>query len=797
MMSPLPDPLLLFPAMQYNNTTTERTMEPPSTATTTTIFSSPPTLQSLSAISEQHHHQQHKQLILLIESLVDQNRTNGDASFHAQEPGQLTELSVENTIALNNNTTIANSNDEDGYVLMNIQTAPHISIRVLCADHVCPGEVVSAGILCFAIPPTGEDIFFLLSKDNANRGHCWSHLGGGRYNNETIEETAAREFIEESLNVVDIEYTTTNTHNNNTTNSTASSLPTAASAEIMQRGILESKQSRLVQMLLQGDYFVKIITCVNYGAPHTSAPTSASSPTTTTCQKNFGTTKSVVEKEQDGRTVIDGTTTDDTVIPRILPREATASNTGFTSFDNNITTTTFCPNYSNTSQNCQHNHRRRHHVTFVKQVPWQPHITVKYERIRKILVEISQRNDNINRYRQIWQTLVSKQPQHSQLQLYELGDTIILPVDQCDSKASIPNNDHVINIDTGHQSATTDGDNYYYSTSTDNITAIAAEFSKVPTTTHKTMCCTRLVIRTQTSDVIARLSSFSLSTEQQVSALENSNNISAIIMNNDQRPRTLLSCPYAQQHESCPAGNNCTTTTHALASSSFVYTDVPVLFEWIFQQQPEIYQEGSDAALAQQSAPIIQTQLVSPDDALLHAYIAYLREVYSLWTYWCQLSPDDRVHPALRVDYVRRTITIANEYDEKDELRLWSRCRLETVLQQGGSFQQQQQVPPVPHHNSTTFKNTIPRNTRTQHNTFNYTAPSDKSTDHAQKTIPTQQQHHHYHRRNVPQKFNTREVFRPSFLPTLAVALNCIAQSTPTIAHAPLCIPINTTIQPC
>lgn len=70
-----------------------------------------------------------------------------------------------------------------------------------------PRDIISASILPFAIAPNGE-VFFLLGKEHEFRspkkivGQMWCEFSGGRQEGETPEQTAIREFLEESLNVL-------------------------------------------------------------------------------------------------------------------------------------------------------------------------------------------------------------------------------------------------------------------------------------------------------------------------------------------------------------------------------------------------------------------------------------------------------------------------------------------------------------------------------------------------------------------------------------------------------------------
>lgn len=70
------------------------------------------------------------------------------------------------------------------------------------------GTVVGASILCFSIDPVFKRIYFLLGKERHNYrwpagSSKWSDFGGGVAPGDTCEEqTAAREFVEETLGVV-------------------------------------------------------------------------------------------------------------------------------------------------------------------------------------------------------------------------------------------------------------------------------------------------------------------------------------------------------------------------------------------------------------------------------------------------------------------------------------------------------------------------------------------------------------------------------------------------------------------
>ena len=68
---------------------------------------------------------------------------------------------------------------------------------------------VSAGIVCFAVEPTTQSIYVLLGKDQPwpdRPDGTWADFGGRPSGpDEAPEDTAAREFVEETLGVVEVE----------------------------------------------------------------------------------------------------------------------------------------------------------------------------------------------------------------------------------------------------------------------------------------------------------------------------------------------------------------------------------------------------------------------------------------------------------------------------------------------------------------------------------------------------------------------------------------------------------------
>jgi 8-oxo-dGTP pyrophosphatase MutT (NUDIX family) len=79
--------------------------------------------------------------------------------------------------------------------------------RTSAIEHV-KGRVVGASLLCFCVDPRWGRLYFLLGKERKNTrwpggSERWSGFGGRTANkNERPEETAAREFMEESMAVV-------------------------------------------------------------------------------------------------------------------------------------------------------------------------------------------------------------------------------------------------------------------------------------------------------------------------------------------------------------------------------------------------------------------------------------------------------------------------------------------------------------------------------------------------------------------------------------------------------------------
>jgi 8-oxo-dGTP pyrophosphatase MutT (NUDIX family) len=85
--------------------------------------------------------------------------------------------------------------------------APHRMQRTSSAKHI-KGRLAGASLLCFSVDPTYSCVYFLLGKERHNvrwpsGSNQWSDFGGRvSSSDDCAEETAAREFFEETLAVV-------------------------------------------------------------------------------------------------------------------------------------------------------------------------------------------------------------------------------------------------------------------------------------------------------------------------------------------------------------------------------------------------------------------------------------------------------------------------------------------------------------------------------------------------------------------------------------------------------------------
>lgn len=71
-------------------------------------------------------------------------------------------------------------------------------------DHPELGQVVGASVLCFGVDPKLSKMYFLLGKERRNTkwaggSQLWSDFGGSTSGRDSPEETAAREFLEETM----------------------------------------------------------------------------------------------------------------------------------------------------------------------------------------------------------------------------------------------------------------------------------------------------------------------------------------------------------------------------------------------------------------------------------------------------------------------------------------------------------------------------------------------------------------------------------------------------------------------
>lgn len=440
--------------------------------------------------------------------------------------------------------------DADGWTLRHIQTAPHISIHVLCTDHVCDGDTVSAGVLCYAIPPDGEDIFFLLAKDRQKRGARWSHLGGGRHENETAQMAAAREFMEESLNVLDI-------------NLMPLPSPPAADNPEQQRQLYsgndnwDTKRRQLQHVLESALYTLKITTCVNFGAPLT-----------------------------------------------------TTSNTDTAAYDDRTDAGGPVTALSATCTEQQQPQRRRHHVTYVLQVPWQPDIAHRYERKRRFLTDLHHRSMRVERLLVQWRSLNT---------MIQEGPSL-----QKQPPAALMNG-------TGSM-----------------------------TTKTSPQCCT----------------------QQQLYAY------------GDMHPTSdqwecvdILILPYVQEgHTTAPDAFIARAVFRPHERAKKINEDE----QGRHQAREDVCAVSIDTILSPRAAvegcSCCGTQALLLRCRLKDAYLHWLRECNALWQFYENLPIVDKETPAVQADSRRRCISLAAEHAEKDEIRWWSRSRLETVLSQGGVF---------------------------------------------------------------------------------------------------------------
>lgn len=74
-------------------------------------------------------------------------------------------------------------------------------------DDVPIGKVIGASLLCYAVDPTWSLVYFLLGKERKilrwrAGSERWSDFGGSTGGNKSAEDTAAKEFLEETLAVV-------------------------------------------------------------------------------------------------------------------------------------------------------------------------------------------------------------------------------------------------------------------------------------------------------------------------------------------------------------------------------------------------------------------------------------------------------------------------------------------------------------------------------------------------------------------------------------------------------------------
>lgn len=118
---------------------------------------------------------------------------------------------------------------------------------------------VSAGILCYAMPPSSDEIYFLLARNQPTKSvdaeiaggqgsrkkRHWSDFAGKTEGDETPERTAAREFYEEGMGLV-------------------CTCPIDGECKLSLHK--PSYISQVAESLSKGEYTAKLRVCVNHGA---------------------------------------------------------------------------------------------------------------------------------------------------------------------------------------------------------------------------------------------------------------------------------------------------------------------------------------------------------------------------------------------------------------------------------------------------------------------------------------------------------------------------------------------------
>lgn len=152
------------------------------------------------------------------------------------------------------------------------------------------GVLCGAGILCYSVAPSTNRIFFLLGREANPTKKYWCDFGGHVDPGESEEETAAREFVEETSGIL---------CDTNCPLSNGEMIHWHSKEDI----------ARLTKALKNGDYTFRVRVCLNHGA--------------------------------------------DPSIPR------------------------------------------RYHITFVRQVPWIPHVAITFADVRQQLVNLYTRSEKV------------------------------------------------------------------------------------------------------------------------------------------------------------------------------------------------------------------------------------------------------------------------------------------------------------------------------------------------------------------------------------------------------------------
>lgn len=590
-----------------------------------------------------------------------------------------------------------NNDDDDSQVLTYIQTAPHICLKVLCVDHICDGDVVSAGVLCFSAPPGGEDVFFLLSKDKQHRGGKWSHLGGGRHPGETIEETAAREWCEESLGMVDVWVPP----------GFASTLPPPVGADprpMPSHYTHIHMYESMLHALRNGQYYGRITTCVNYGAKQQtdSANQNVTSPThhnSDNADDDDDNLRSMDNQHHPGK--------EHQAPPLGAPHTAQDQPATRHTDEGSVDTEWRRPEEGEQQGTMV---RRRHHITYLVHVPWQPHIGKEYANTRRMLDDIYIRAMRVDLARQQWES-VSVHVKHRQQQVCAASSTVCATTDCPDSHC---------NKSDIHQ---------HIPAAMDNVVArrIAFAHSLMP------MEPATMVdpIYTSRPGMVQQNGSDAIPIRKLIHALgdmmcihrtachdnKNGNDVSDNKYHVDNVRATVVGWKCTHVHYTIMSSDNDDepndSPPHDVIDSIELINDnndsgtgkictlvVTTIWQWCSnvidenaRTQEATMTEAVNSAPAAARVPNCETRATETLTLvtkirqcpvnLYEAYASWWREQDALWTY-CQHPTRHNI--AVKMDNDTHHVRVVSEYMEKEELRWWSQSRLSAVIASGGTY---------------------------------------------------------------------------------------------------------------